>query len=613
MEKTESLSRFERFEQWYFSKSKIWLWTGFGIIIFSLAVGAVRDLNELALANLLLAGVSSGTSYQASITVETIINHSTEQILLLAMSLFKLGIGGYIFTIVSQLEKTGAQARNKLAPDAERSGQPFFRKLFPKLLVLGTDVQFINVGILMVIWDVNALNLLNLQFIGLTSGVAFNQATTIEHLIGSLVDPVEMLGATLMLTGIPLGLASIVYNLRSQMGQLPAMLGSFMAKNVTAAPQRFSANSHSTSSPSPRGLFPRRTLVTTLIAFAVGISGLVIIAPFRTIILLQTLSTQFAGLTSSPSFVAGTLFESLAAITVQQWEFLALGLLIFSINLWLLHIIRALEGTREVFSEILTSTTGTAISPVEKGLWPARLVPMLASVGLAVMVINFLFGLANDSVIVTQSQLAGATKSAASQTAVLNGEVFAVLTAYLPFTSFGLLISGVGFSLATIIINLRQTASTLLNVFPRIMTFIGSKGRRSENPGSVGLPSSMSLAPWRLLAPIYVGAAVAISALFPFGIFQILNYIQFQSLAFVGQTSSISYASAFLAQRLWQHTLLPLKLFGMGVMLFGVGRTFGVIVGFVKARTVAIGEFVDSIIAMTPQEMTRSMPLPSEH
>jgi hypothetical protein len=33
-------------------------------------------------------------------------------------------------------------------------------------------------------------------------------------------------------------------------------------------------------------------------------------------------------------------------------------------------------------------------------------------------------------------------------------------------------------------------------------------------------------------------------------------------------------------------------------MLLGVARTFGVIVGFVKARTVAIREFIDSIVAL---------------
>jgi hypothetical protein len=48
----------------------------------------------------------------------------------------------------------------------------------------------------------------------------------------------------------------------------------------------------------------------------------------------------------------------------------------------------------------------------------------------------------------------------------------------------------------------------------------------------------------------------------------------------------------------FDHTLLPLKLTGLGIMLLGVGRTFGVIVGFVKARTTIIKEFIDSIVAI---------------
>jgi hypothetical protein len=118
----------------------------------------------------LVTGVSSGETYQRAVTTETLIQHSTEQTLLLAMSFFKLGIGGYIYLIVKNLEATSRHAKSRLGPDAEKPRKPFFRSLFPKLLIAGTDVQFINVGVLMVIWDINALNLLNLQFTGQTSG-----------------------------------------------------------------------------------------------------------------------------------------------------------------------------------------------------------------------------------------------------------------------------------------------------------------------------------------------------------------------------------------------------------------------------------------------------------
>jgi hypothetical protein len=601
----EHLSRFERFEEWYFSKSRIWLWTGFAIVMLGLLLGATRDINELTLTNLVVIGVSNGGIYQTAVTVDTLIQHSTEQTLLLAMSLFKLGIGGYIYFIVRNLESTGKHSMNRLAPDAKQSRRPFFRNLFPRLLVLGTDVQLINVGIIMVIWDLNALNLLHLQFIGQTSGAAYAQALTIERLIGSLVVPVEMFGATFMLTGIPLGLASIVYNLRLQLRTLPSMLGSFMVKRLGFPPAYFPATVDQSASAeiSAKRIVPRKTLATTLTAFAIGISGLIVIAPIRTVNLGRILSDEFAGQASSTSYLSAVLFERLAGVTTEQWLFLGLGLVIFSINLWLLHIIKALEGTREVFSEILTSTTGSRISQVERNLWPKRLVLPLAATGLAVMVVNLILGLAADSTIVAQyqAQLTGATKSTAFEDAVINGGVFLILARNIKFLSFGFLLLGVGFSLVTIIINLRLTASTFLNVFPRLMTFVASGGRRKENPDEVSLPRSMSLAPWRLFAVIALGGSIAISAFFSFGVFDALSFVKHQGLAFEDQSSSNGYVSALLAERLWEHTLLPWKLLGMGMMLFGIGRTFGVIVGFVKARTTAIRELIESITVMAEQ------------
>ncbi len=602
----ERPSLYHRFEEWYFSKSRIWLWTGFSIVIFGLLLGAIRDINELTLTSLIVTGVSSGDIYRGAVTTETLIQHSTEQILLLAMSLFKLGIGGYIYIIVKNLESTGKHAISRLAPDAPKQNPPFFRRLFPKLLVLGTDVQFINVGIIMVIWDLNALNLLNLQFAGQTSGPVFQQAVTIERLIGSLVVPVEMFGATFMLTGIPLGLASIVYNLRSQLAMLPTMLGSFMAKHIQIPLPRFPANSAAQPSPGsePKVLVARKTLAMTLTAFAIGISGLIVVAPIRGANIFNILAQEFAKQTTSASYLANVLFDRLAGMTTEQWLFIGLGLVIFSINFWLLHIIKALEGTREVFGEILTSTTGTKISPVEKGLWPARMVLPFATAGFVVMIVNFLLALVVDSSFIAQyqAQLASATKSTAFQEAVINGGFYAILVTTLKFVSFGLLLTGVGFSLVTIIINLRLTASTFLNVFPRLMSFVASGGKRNQRTDEVKLSPSMSLAPWRLFSVIAVGAVISISSFLVFGSFEALTFIKYQTLAFAGQTASPEYTSAFLSYRLLEHAQLPWKLLGMGVMLFGIGRTFGVIVGFVKARTVAIKELVESIGTLATQK-----------
>jgi len=589
----ERLSRFERFEEWYFSKSKVWMTIAVIVLAVVLSLTAFRDFNEVTLTGLIVTGVTSGATYQGAITTETLIQHSTEQSLLLAMSFFKLAIGGYIYTIVRNLEKTSGHARSRLAPDVKPPRKPFFRNLFPSLLVLGTDIQFVNVGIIMVLWDLNALNLLHLQFIGQTTGTAYQQASTVERLIGTLVNPVEMLGASFMLAGIPLGLASIVYNLRTQLRMLPTLIGSYIVNNLKIPLPNYPArtDSRAISEFDVRGIVPKKTLVVTIAGLLVGMSGLLVVSPARTLSLFNIVSL-------------GEVFERLAAVTDEQWLFVGLALLVFSINLWLLHIVKALEDTREAFSKILTSTTGTQITPVERRLWPFRAALPFAIVGFLAFMANFALGLFADSAILTQASLGPASHSLIFQQAVINQGVALIFAADLKFFAFGFLLTGVGLYLVTIIINLRQTAATLLNVFPRITSYFSSGGRNPDSPDSITLSPSMTFAPWRAFAVIALGALVGIAAFFPLSFFEALSFIQYQTLAFAGLASSPAYSSALVSARMFDHTLLPLKLTGLGIMLLGVGRTFGVIVGFVKARTVVIREFIDSIVAIGEQGKT---------
>jgi hypothetical protein len=583
----EHLSRFERFEEWYFAKSKAWMAMAVVILVIVWILTAFRDVNETTLANLIVTGVTGGATYQGAITIETLVSHSTEQSLLLAMSFFKLAIGGYIYLIVRNLEKTSRHARRQLAPDLKPPRRPFFRNLFPRLLVFGTDIQLVNVGVIMVLWDLNALNLLHLQFIGQTTGAAYAQASTIELFVGTLVNPVEMLGATFMLVGIPLGLASIVYNLRTQLRFLPALIGSHIATNLKIPLSNFqaAASPKAAAGLDARGLVPGKTLAITIAGLIVGASGLLVVSPVRTLNLFGV-------------FSQGALFEKLAAVTDEQWLFVGLALAVFSINLWLRHIVRALEDTREVFGKLLTSATGSQITLVERGLWPYRAALPFATVGFLAFMVNFGLGLFADSAILTQASFGAASGSPAYQQAVINQGVALTLAANLKFFAFGFLLTGIGLYLVTIIINLRQTAATLLNVFPRVISYLSSGGRRQDNPETVTLAPSMSFAPWKAFALIAAGAALGIIAFFPLSFIGALSFVQYQTLGFAGQSLSPAYSTALLAARIFDHTLLPLKLTGLGIMLLGVGRTFGVIVGFVKARTTVIREFVDSLVVL---------------
>ncbi len=576
------------------------------MVIFGLVLGIIRDANEITLTNSILAGVTSGDIYNRAITIDTLIQHSNEQILLLAMSLLKLGIGGSIFFIVKNLHSTQKHAVNRLASNTATPKPPFFTRLFPRLLIFGTDVQFINVGVLMTIWDLNAINLLHLQSIGQTQGPAFVQAMTIERLIGTLVVPVEFFGATLMLAGIPLGLASIVYFLRLQLSMLPHMLESQIVKRVLIFRAYSTGEKGDTyrSESSAKYAISRKPLFLTLVGLAIGLSGLIVVSPFRTINLFQILREEFSGQTSSITYDSLTLVDRLTGMTTEQWLFVGLGLLIFSINLWLLHIIDGLRNTRQTFSGLLTSIVGVKITPVEKQLLVTRLILPFAITGLVLIFVNFLLGLAADSAFITQFQLTGSKNSVEFQQAIINGGVYTIFTRNVKLAGFGFLLSGVGFSLVTIIINLKLTASTFLNVFPRLIAFVTSGGKRSETAEEIALPLPMSLAPWRLFAIIALGAVISISTMIPFAFLEAENFISYQNLAFAGQISSPDFASLFLSERLWEHTLLPWKLLGMGLMLFGVGRTFGVILAFVRARTTIIREFIDSVATTVAEPKT---------
>ena len=64
---------------------------------------------------------------------------------------------------------------------------------------------------------------------------------------------------------------------------------------------------------------------------------------------------------------------------------------------------------------------------------------------------------------------------------------------------------------------------------------------------------------------------------------------QFAGSGAAGATSSL-FESSFLANNLFGASLSPWMLFGMGIILFSVGRFFSTIVGFVEARRMVMIE-----------------------
>jgi hypothetical protein len=581
------------------------MFAGLSIIIFGLVLGTIRSLNDLNLVNLLVLGTVSPNplsglltttagSAQQAITIETIVSHSTEQLLLLAMSFFKLAIGGFIFLIVQQLVATRkyAMAKAKAAgvPVGPEPKTPIFAKLFPILLILGTDIQFINVGVLMSIWDLNALNILSMQFNGTASGAAFQSAVFIEKLIASLVVPVEMAGATLMLTGIPLGLATIVVNLRIQGKMLSMLLSDIIARKTERASVQPIMAAGTTGIPRSMpdmkqalsGMVPKGVVAFTMIGFLLGISGLIVFAPIRAANVATIVSESFSQTMSTASLASLKLYDGIIAITVEQALFVALGIVIFAINIFLLQIIKALRAQRKFFGETLESTVGTRITSVEKPLWLTKGALALASIGLGLMILNFIFALVADNARLANDPLTDGT--------------FSILVKTVKLTGFGFLLSGVGLSLINIMVNLQLTARTLPSFFAKLLQYAQTGRRDSEK---IELPKPMSLAPWKLFYVILVGGIITILVTFPLIFIEIQSFLSWKTLALAGDTTSAAYSSALLTDRLIDAAQLPLKLFGMGLMLFGIGRTFSVIVGFVKARRQLISEGIDGLLAVT--------------
>ena len=69
---------------------------------------------------------------------------------------------------------------------------------------------------------------------------------------------------------------------------------------------------------------------------------------------------------------------------------------------------------------------------------------------------------------------------------------------------------------------------------------------------------------------------------------------QFAGAAAAGATSDL-FESTFLATNLFGASLVPWMLFGMGIILFSVGRFFSTIVGFVEARRMIMVEGAEAI------------------
>ena len=202
-------------------------------------------------------------------------------------------------------------------------------------------------------------------------------------------------------------------------------------------------------------------------------------------------------------------------------------------------------------------------------------------------------------------QFAGETDGGLFQSALRLDRVLGPIIAATRFIGIASLMLAIGLALVTIVINLRATALLLPSGFAKLIGV--AQGERPEEE-DLTVYEPMSLAPWNLSRPLLAGAVVVISATLPVAILFGVSIHRMLGEQFAGRgepgATSDLFESSFLATNLFGASLLPWMLFGMGLILFAVGRFFSTIVGFVQARRMIIAEGTEAVTTAVASRQT---------
>ena len=563
--------------------------------LFILLAG--RDVLISVWVDKLFDGETGDGLFKAAQTAEQAIGHTLTVWFFLGLSFIKLGIGFAIATIVRNLRMTGrlslsAYASAGLTEAQAASDQwqePWFGRLFTKFLFAG----IVTLGFFFLLtlwWDANLVLLKDAEFDGRTTGFAYNAYLMIEQVLGALIGGGKFLGEALLIFGILTGLATIIWHLSRQSRNLPELARRALDPN----------------NPNRGAQLAGPVIPSALINL--GILGFVTLAMAAPLALIRSgfigwsLGRQFEGGVSQTAL----RLDGILGRTIDPLTNFGLGILFFTIALLLLSIIRWLREQRQGYGSLIAEFSGGATSPpsIESTLWPTRLVTPFAIVG--IFIIGFFFftmtGVRdiNFNSLLTL-QFSGDTASTMFQSALRLDRVLGPVIGAVRFIGIASLFVAIGLALVTIVINLRATALLLPPAFSKLIGVAnGETATDDDDEEEVPIiDEPMALAPWNLFWPLLAGVAVVVSGTFPvailhgWSIHRMLGE-QFAGAAVPGATSGL-YESTFLATNLFGASLAPWMLFGMGIILFSVGRFFSVIVGFVEARRMVMVEGNEAI------------------
>ena len=528
--------------------------------------------------------------FKVAQTAEQAIGNTLTVWFFLGLSFIKLGIGFAIAIIVRNLRSTGQLSLNAYASAGLTEAQtpqwnePWFGRLFPKFLFAGI-LLLVTFFLLTLWWDANLVFLKDAEFDGRTTGVAYNAYSMIDRALGSMIGGGKFLGEAFLIFGILTGLATIIWNLSLQARVLPKL-----------ARRSLNADDSNRGRQLPGPFIPSTLLKLGVVGFAV-LALATPLAIIRSGFICWSMGRQFEGTVSQTALRLDGIF----ARAIDPLTNLGLGILFFTIALLLLTIIHWLREQRRGFGVLASevSAEGTPHPELEPALWPTRLVVPLALVG--IFIVGFFFftmtgirDLNFNSLL--SFQFSGDTASNLYHSALRLDRVLGPIIAATRFIGIASLFIAIGLALVTIVINLLATALLLPAAFTRLIATARGETPEEEN---LTLDEPMALAPWDLFWPLSVGAVIVISGTLPVVILQAWSIHrmlgeQFAGAGTLGATSGL-YESTFLATNLFGASLVPWMLFGMGTILFSVGRFFSVIVGFVEVRRMVMVEGAEAI------------------
>lgn len=557
---------------------------GFVIFLLSFLVGIARTANQATLSQLEFAGDLTSLAYISALTVENVLLRYLEIVPLFGLGVLKLGIGFAIATIVVSLRATGESAVRSIRKAGQKDldvSQPFFSRFFPKMLLLGILTEVVAV-VVMVGWIFTGMRLIDLQVAGDTASDVFRQMAMLNSTFEAFAEPIEGVGVALLIGGIAFGLVAIIRNLGMQASEIPKRLVDLSGKGVSELSEHWID-------------VPRKLLGTTILGMLITASALPI-AAFR--VFNEFRLDALSGEESSLIFRNTLITERIIAFTWETWMFVGIALMLFSIGFLLLSIVSRLRAQRSNLDRAVNQISGSQVQPIEAPLAITRVVPLFLISGFLWMILFFgLFTILRDisGVNVILEQFAGRTDSIIFQQSTISQATYGELVRPGKVIGLGLIFTGIGLSLLTIVINLRLTAMTLPGAFARIVK--GIKGEGMEDAAGKSPVNPMTLAPRGLFYGIMLGFAIILIGTFPLALIRIENTQVFLTELLAGRTETLAFQVSKQTQLMLEHFIGPFVGLGNAIIFFFIGRFFGVIVGFVQARRAIISEGVETAVS----------------